>query len=210
MTGKTTNEFSPEVRARALQMGLDHAAEQPPRWQAIVSIATKIGCSAHSLNDWAKKAHPATPIDDRLDGWREIPRPLHFIDDLRRISGLGHENVQLTDRINLDRLKRVCVIERDELAYVQEIAHQGRLAGLTGTDDVDETSGPNGFHERWPRDRTRGTLFPSVGRSRPLSLRPNSRPASDQLRNRDRSKSALGTRPNSWPEADHARNVDPE
>lgn len=26
------------------------------RWQAVVSIAAKIGCSANTLNDWVKKA----------------------------------------------------------------------------------------------------------------------------------------------------------
>ena len=56
MTSKTTNKFSAEVRDRAVRLVQDHAHEYPSRWQAIVSISSKIGCSAHSLNEWLRKA----------------------------------------------------------------------------------------------------------------------------------------------------------
>ncbi|WP_276573633.1 helix-turn-helix domain-containing protein [Bradyrhizobium sp. NBAIM03] len=56
MTSKTTNKFSPEVRARAVRMVLDHASEHPSRWAAVTSIAAKIGCTPQTLHDWVKRA----------------------------------------------------------------------------------------------------------------------------------------------------------
>jgi|SRR5208283_5169667 transposase len=69
---KTTNKFSPEVRDRAVRMVRDHRGDYGSEWEAISSIASKIGCTAESLRRWVRQAErdagarPGSTTDERV------------------------------------------------------------------------------------------------------------------------------------------------
>ena len=46
------SRFSPEVRARAVRMVLEHGEAHDSQWAAMTSIAEKIGCTAETLRKW--------------------------------------------------------------------------------------------------------------------------------------------------------------
>jgi len=48
--------YSLEVRERAVRMVFDHQSEYASQWQAVVSIATKIGCTPETLRKWVRRA----------------------------------------------------------------------------------------------------------------------------------------------------------
>ena len=50
-----SSRYSQEVRERAVRMVFEHGAEYGPQWEAIRSIAEKIGCSAETLRKWVRQ-----------------------------------------------------------------------------------------------------------------------------------------------------------
>jgi transposase len=76
--------FSPEVRARAVRMVVEHEAAHESQWAAIGSIAEKIGCSAETLRKWVRQA-------ERDAG----TRPGLTTGERERLKLLERENVEL-------------------------------------------------------------------------------------------------------------------
>src|SRR5690554_2499484 len=56
MTRRNGNSYSPEVRERAVRMVMEHRSEYGSQWEAIASIASKIGCTSETLRLWVRRA----------------------------------------------------------------------------------------------------------------------------------------------------------
>jgi transposase len=81
---KTSVRYAPEVRERAVRMVLEHARDHASQWEAIGSVAAKIGCTAETLRGWVRQA-------ERDQGLRAGPA----IAEQARIKALERENREL-------------------------------------------------------------------------------------------------------------------
>ena len=63
--------YPAEVRERAIRMVRESEGDHPSQWQAIASVAEKIGCNHETLRNWVRQAErdagqrPGTTTDER-------------------------------------------------------------------------------------------------------------------------------------------------
>ena len=102
---KKSNRFSPEVRARAVRMVLEHRGEYPSLWACIESIAPKIGCVPQTLNDWVKQQEVYTGTRDGLssDERERIKSLEREVKELRRANDILKTASAFFAQAELDR-----------------------------------------------------------------------------------------------------------
>ena len=82
--GNTSKRYSAEVRERAVRLFQEHVHEYPTRWEAMVSIAAKIGCTAETLRSWVLKTEASAD-----------PRRNTALAERERFKQLERENAEL-------------------------------------------------------------------------------------------------------------------
>ena len=76
--------YPAELRERAVRMVLDHEHEYGSQWEAICSVAEKLGPTAETVRNWVRQA-------ERDTGRRPGPTT----DDLAELKRLKRENAEL-------------------------------------------------------------------------------------------------------------------
>jgi transposase len=75
--------YPDEIRERAVRMVLDHAHEYGSQWEAICSVAEKLGPRSETVRQWVRRAE--------VEGRRAGPST----DDLAELKRLKRENAEL-------------------------------------------------------------------------------------------------------------------
>lgn len=80
----TSKRYAPEVRERAVRLVFEHQHEHGSQWAAIVSVASKIGCTPETLRTWVRRSE----VD-------EGRRPGIASEERERLKELERENREL-------------------------------------------------------------------------------------------------------------------
>src|SRR4030095_2319635 len=102
------SKFSPEVRERSVRMVEEHRADYGSEWEAMTSIAGKIGCTAGTLRRWcreevSRRTAPAAPPEDDKARLKLLERE---VKELRRANEILRKASAYFAQAELDRRER--------------------------------------------------------------------------------------------------------
>ena len=105
---KTRNKFSPEVRDRAVRMVGEHRADYGSEWEAMTSIASKIGCTTETLRRWCrqKATRQAGPAALAADEKARIKLLEREVKELRRANEILRKASAYFAMAEFDRRER--------------------------------------------------------------------------------------------------------
>ena len=98
--------YSPEVQERAVRMVSEHQADHDSEWAAIVSVASKLGCSAETLRKWVRRGERDAGLgaglkseeDERLRALERENRELRRANEILRKAAAFFAQTQLDRR----------------------------------------------------------------------------------------------------------------
>jgi transposase len=102
------SKFSPEVRERAVRMVEEHRADYGSEWEAMTSIAGKIGCTAESLRRWCREeaSRRAAPAALAADDKARLKLLEREVKELRRANEILRKASAYFAQAELDRRER--------------------------------------------------------------------------------------------------------
>jgi transposase-like protein len=101
------SRFSPEVRERAVRLVFEQVKANEPTWPVIVSVATKIGCTAETLRRWVRQAERDTGKREGIttDEREELKRLQREVRELKKANEILRLASAFFAQAELDRLK---------------------------------------------------------------------------------------------------------
>jgi len=102
-----STRYSPEVRERAVRLVFEHQGEHTSQWAALISIASKIGCTPETLRKWVRRAETdqgqrsgmTTDDRERLKKLERENRELRRANDILRTASAFFAQAELDRRL---------------------------------------------------------------------------------------------------------------
>ena len=103
---KKTEKFSLEVIERAVRLVIEAKDQYESQWAAIVSIASKIGCSTETLRRWVRQHErdigqregPSTVEQERMKALEREVRELRKANEILRLASAFFAQAELDRR----------------------------------------------------------------------------------------------------------------